>query len=272
MENLDAQQFEVLFYIVIGLIGLIVVALILYLVFAARRAQARLTRPSPIDDLVIRPEQRVVGQILSLVRTAPGASLQVEIGGRQYRNLTEVQDADTKRQIVAAAMELIQFTGVLSQEALSLAPLEKTETWREDLREDSDAELERARGVVTAEESRPPASPEVEQEFLDMLAEIQPPADLEKPSMAGAVKHAMAPKPLEQPEPRTFVDEIEEIVQRRLQLVPALAGRGLHVRAGSAGKVFFAFEGRQYESIEEIPNTTARKLVQDAIKEWDETA
>jgi 1,4-alpha-glucan branching enzyme len=35
--------------------------------------------------------------------------------------------------------------------------------------------------------------------------------------------------------------------------------------------VFFTFDGVRYDNVEDIPNTTARQLVQDAIKEWEET-
>jgi hypothetical protein len=68
------------------------------------------------------------------------------------------------------------------------------------------------------------------------------------------------------------VDEIEEIVQRRIHTMPALHGRDLHVRLGAGGSVRFAFEGVEYERLEEIPNMTAQQLVQDAIAEWDERA
>jgi hypothetical protein len=59
-------------------------------------------------------------------------------------------------------------------------------------------------------------------------------------------------------------------VQRKLRTVPALVGRDLHVRPGDGGSVCFAFEGSEYESLEEIPNLTAQQIVRDAIAEWDE--
>jgi hypothetical protein len=54
-------------------------------------------------------------------------------------------------------------------------------------------------------------------------------------------------------------------------LVPALVGRGMHVQSGPSGQVIFVFEGQEYENLEDVPNLTARQLIQDAIREWDET-
>jgi hypothetical protein len=88
--------------------------------------------------------------------------------------------------------------------------------------------------------------------------------------LASAIQHRLT-KPVDLERPRTFVDEIEAIVQRRLKLIPALQGRGLHVSAGPSGKVLFLFEGQEYASLEDIPNLTARDLVKDSIREWDET-
>jgi hypothetical protein len=94
---------------------------------------------------------------------------------------------------------------------------------------------------------------------------------LEKPSIIGAVKQRMAPKQLEPEGIRTFVDDIDDIVRRRVQLVPALLGRDLHVRLGPGDSVRFAFEGKEYEDLDQVPNMTARQLIKDAIQEWEET-
>ncbi|NIV33158.1 MAG: hypothetical protein GWN58_28035 [Anaerolineae bacterium] len=114
---------------------------------------------------------------------------------------------------------------------------------------------------------------EVEEQFLSLLTELgQAPARPEKPSVASALRQRRLPKLPQEEGSRSFVDEIEEIVQRRIHTMPALHGRDLHVRLGAGGSVRFAFEGVEYERLEEIPNLTAQQLVQDAIAEWDERA
>jgi hypothetical protein len=279
MTDLSQEQLEQLFYLFLGLVFVTAAVLVVYVALASRRAKADRPRGKPEDEAVIRPEQLVVGRVLSLVRDEPGAALQVEVGGEKYASLTEVQDPRLRRQIMAAAMELIQFTGVLAQKDLSPAPISRTETWREDLRQESQTELESARDpadsapdALNAEQSSVARPAEVEEQFLGLLAEMgQSQAQPEKPTVIDAVGERLAPKPQEPDRPRSFIDEIEEIVQRRIPLIPALVGRGLHVQSGPGGEVLFVFEGQEYENLEEVPNLTARQLIQDAIREWDET-
>lgn len=279
MTDLSQEQLEQLFYLFLGLVFVTAAVLVVYVALASRRAKADRSRGRADDELAIRPEYLVVGQVLSLVRDAPGAALQVEVDGVKYSSLAEIKDPQLRRQIMAGAMELIQFTGVLAQKDLSPAPISRTETWREDLRQGSQTELESARRATggasdaPAPERHSVARPgEAEEQFLDLLADMgQSQVQPEKPTVIGAVQQRLAPKPQEPDRPRSFIDEIEEIIQRRIPLMPALVGRGLHVQSGPGGEVLFVFEGKTYENLENLPNLTARELVQDAIREWDET-
>lgn len=279
MTDLDQQQLEQLTYLFLGLVFVTAAVLVVYVALASRRPKPDRRSEQSGDEVVIRPEHMVVGQVLALIRDEPGAALQVEAGGAKYSSLAEVKDPLIRRQIMAAAMELIQFTGVLAQKDLSPAPISRTETWREDLRQDSRTELESALGpagsVPDAPDAEQPSGARragVEEGFLNNLAEMgQSQAQPERPTVVGAVRQRLTPKPPELEQPRTFVDEIEEIIQRRIPLVPALVGRGLHVQSGPGGTVTFVFGGQEYQKLDEIPNLTARQLIQDAIREWDET-
>lgn len=275
MENLDLQKLELLFYGLLGLIMVTLATLAIYVVVANRRERAKLARQYEEARLAPRPTLEVTGRILSLVRDHPGGPLQVEIRGTRYRSMAEIKDSQARRQLVAAAMELIQFTGVLGEEVTGPAPIEKTHRWREDLREGSQSELKRIYAPSPAETppQTVPSPNETEDQLLAETTEMgQPLPPPEKPSLIGAIRRRMAPKALEAEKPRAFVDEIEEIVQRRIQLIPALAGRELHVRSSSEGTVYFTFEGKEYETLDQLPNLTARQLIRDAIQEWEETA
>jgi hypothetical protein len=273
MEALSPQQLELLIYLFVGLTLLTLAALLTYVVVAMRRRQRRLgILPPDAEDLGIRPSFLTVGEVLALVRDRAGEPLQVRIKDAKYKSLAEVQDPRIRRQIVDAAMELIHFTGVLGGGEVALAPVEKTGTWREDLRQDSDAELEHARRASDGSSQLSPAPEEVEKRFLSLLNQMgQAPAQPEKPDLVSSVQRALKPKAGDSGAARTFVDDIDEIVQRRIGLVPALVGRGLHIRSDPSGKVLFTFEGLEYQSVEDISNLTARQVVKDAIQEWDET-
>ncbi|MGD8623278.1 MAG: hypothetical protein PVF47_06905 [Anaerolineae bacterium] len=280
METLDLLQLEVIFYVLLGLIGLILISLIVYVVLANRRERDRLMQAYEADRLSPRSATKVTGQILALFREVPGAPLQVEIDGERYSRLSEIQDPRLKRQVVESAMELIQFTGVLGAEVDGPAPEEKTYSWREDLREESRSELQRIHGPEVQPAPRPtspssaslPSTPEtVEERFLDLLSEMgQASTGVERPTLASALQQRWSSTTGESDQPQSFVDEIEKIVQRRIQLIPALSRRELHVRPSPEGTVSFVFEGQKYNSVDEIPNLTARQVIRDSIQEWDD--
>jgi hypothetical protein len=275
MDNLDLQQLQTLFYILLGLIVLLLVVLTIYVVIANRRQRTQLEKTVEEAKLAPRQIQQITGQILSLIRDDVGGAIHIEIAGAEYYSMEEVDDPNLKRQVVAAAMELIQFTGVLAAGATEPAPIDGVHRWREDMRGDSSDELVRLQGPVedqTEEPRTPAASGEVEEQFLNLLTEMgQAPQPPEKPGLVSSIQHAWTPKQGESNGPRTFVDEIEAIIQRRIQLIPALADCDIHVQPGPGGSVRFVFEGHEYKNLDEVPNMTARTLIQDSIREWDET-
>lgn len=273
MEALDLQQLEWLFFALLGLVALIFAVLISYVVIANRRQRDRMVAAYEADKLAPRPALKVTGQILSLVRNEVGGPLEVEIGGSTYTSLADIEDPQLRRQVVSTALELIQFTGALEQ-AIAPEPPGEPGSWREDLRESSQEELERIYTNTAGNGSGSAAAPaEVEEQFLSLLSEMgQPPAKPEKPSMTRALRQRRLPKLPEEAASPSFVDEIEGIVQRRINTTPALHARDLHVRLGAGGSVRFVFEGVEYKSLKEIPNLTAQQLVREAIAEWDERA
>lgn len=275
MESLDLQQLEGLLLALVIIVFLIVIGLILYVVIANRRQRARIEQARDAEKLAPRPERQVTGQVLALVRDEPGGALQVEVDGVRYRRLTDIEDPQVRRQVVGAAVGLIRFTGAVGEDVGKPSSLERTETWREDLRKDSREDLARIRTVPVEKEAPPqpvPAPDKVEEEFLNLLTEMgQAPPPLERPGIVSSLQQRMTPKPVELERPRTFVDDIDDIVQRRVQLIPALMSRDLGVQLGPGDSVRFVFDGRAYENLEDVPNMTARQLIKDAIQEWEET-
>ncbi|HFD38954.1 MAG TPA: hypothetical protein ENJ31_03775 [Anaerolineae bacterium] len=281
MENLDLRLLQFLIFALIGAVVLILIILAIYVIIANRRERERLekTYEEAIEEakLAPRPALQVKGQVLALVREEEGAPIQVEIAGDKYKNMAEVRDPNLKRQIIGAAMELIQFTGVLTAGAESPPPPPaRADTWREDMRRDSQSQLQRIQAQPapgsSPTPSAPPAPQDVEEQFLSLLSEMgQTPSSPEKPTLVKSLQRRLTPKLPDSSRPRTFVDDIEDILQRRILMVPVMIGRDLHVRPGSDGSVRFVFEGREYENLDDVPNLTARQLIKDAIQEWDET-
>lgn len=275
MAGLDLDQLELIFYVLLGVIGFTLTVLIVYVVVSNARERAKLAQAYELDSLAPRPALRVAGQVLALIREEAGQPLQVEIQGKRYRRLSDIEDQQVKRQVIESAMELIQFTGVLGGGELAPAPLEKTYRWREDIREGSQAELSHIRESVPDDQEKQGQvedRSDVEEQFLSLLAAMgQSPGAGEKPSLANAIQARRSSKGGGLGPPRSFVEDIEVIVQRRIQLIPALAQRQLHVEPGPGGEVRFIFEGQAFERLDDIPNHTARDVIRDAIQEWDET-
>ena len=67
------------------------------------------------------------------------------------------------------------------------------------------------------------------------------------------------------------IHDIDAIIQRRVQMIPVMVGRDLHVRLGPGDSVRFVFEGSEYDSLDHVPNMTAQQLIRDSIQEWEDT-
>jgi membrane protein implicated in regulation of membrane protease activity len=277
MENLELQQLEGLLFSLIVVIFLILIALIVYIVMANRRQRAKLSLATEAERLAPHPARQLAGQILALVRDEPGGELQVEVAGDRYRYLSEIEDPQIRRQVIGAALELIRFTGVVGETVSTPAPIAETQSWREELRQDSKDELDRIHAIPVhpEDQSQPLSSPapeDLEEQFLSLLTEMgQTSPSPERPTIVSSLQQRRMPKPAELERSPYFVVEIDAIIQRRVQMIPALVGRDLHVRLGPGDSVRFVFEGREYESLDSLPNMTAQQLIRDSIQEWEDT-
>lgn len=275
MEALDLQQLGLLFYLLLGLVFAVLTILVVYVVIANRRQRTKLAEAYEEDRLSPRPALRITGQILSLVRDQMGEPVKVEIAGVKYRNLAEIEDSVLRRQVVDATLELIQFTGVLGQDAAVPGHLAETNHWREGIRERSKVELKQIRAgssVASAQGPLPSPDKAMEERFLSLLEDMGHARQAQdRPTVASSIQQRLTARSAGSDQPRSVVDDIEDIVQRRIRLIPALVGRDLHVRLDRVGSVCFAFQGKEYRNLEEVPNLTARQLIRDAIQEWEET-
>jgi hypothetical protein len=284
MQAIKLGQLELLMFLFVGLTLLVLLGLVIYITTAQRRTRQAALRPKsqPAQEKAmpseIDPNPSLTGihPALSLFRDPKGGSIRVEIDGGVYSTMADVADPDLKRKIVSLAMDLIQFVGVLKAQPSSLAPMDKTATWREDLRAGSQAAKAQAQSTLAAD-SRPTmapgAAPELEERFLAYLAEMgQSPQSVQKPSMIRSIQQSLQPKPNLSEGAHGFVQDIEEIVQGQLRANPALVPGGLHVQTGLDKRVAFVFEGQEYASVDEIPNRTAQEVIRNAIREWEDRA
>ncbi len=73
--------------------------------------------------------------------------------------------------------------------------------------------------------------------------------------------------------PHTFVDVINQIVQRRLANLPAadpLHARSVRLRSHPSGAVEFLIDGHSYRQLNDIADPAARLFIRAAIEEWQQ--
>lgn len=84
---------------------------------------------------------------------------------------------------------------------------------------------------------------------------------------------ALGQTPAEPPAagPRSIADQIEDLLQERLARLPDFRGRVIHVRPSTQGGVQIVVDDRQYEGIGEVGDPGVRALLEDIVREWEET-
>lgn len=281
MQAIKLGQLELLMFLFIGLTLLVLLGLAIYISSAQRRKRQAALQPRPqpaqapkSDAETPLPSSYTGAQpSLSLFHDPQGGSIRVEIEGVVYSTMADVADPDLKRKIIGLTMELIQFVGVLKAQPPSLVSMDKTQTWREDLRSGSQAaraQAESTRTVFAQASPEPRVAPDVEERFLaDLAAGGQGQPAVQKPSMMRSIQHSLRPKSIASEGAQGFVQDIEEIVQGRVRETPGLFPGGLHVQTGLDKRVVFVFDGQEYASVDEIPSQMAQDVIHTAIREWE---
>jgi hypothetical protein len=252
ITQMDINQLRLLLYLLLGLLAALVVGLAYYLSRTSRRGQPARTELSAGQfDLDLSQTVSADKPALQLVRDPTTGRFAVELQGQRYQRLSEIEEPGLRRQVMLAAAEMVDFTGVLGEGEPRLLPAEEAIYWREDLR----------RAAAASETAS----------FLEKVAREADQPEIAPVTLMGALQRRLRGEGVEPTEILSLAEEIDAIVQRRLGLTRGLEGRTLHLRQGEGDRIVFEFDGAEYSSAEDIPNHTARLLVQDAIREWEET-
>jgi hypothetical protein len=67
----------------------------------------------------------------------------------------------------------------------------------------------------------------------------------------------------------SVVDEVNDILQRKLHGSP-MAGKGIHLMENHNKEIRFWVGLESYNDVSEIPDPDVRKLINDAVKEWEQ--
>jgi len=210
-------------------------------------------------------------EMMRVLRDEDTGAIVVEVEGRQYRQLVEIQDGRIGNQVLEAIANLIKFTGGIVRgqwAAASVTPVVPTR------------EMPHQPQVV--EPASPPRSVAVEsplsdeeEAFLQRLREGdlqvgQTPAREARPSITGFLRRRRPQAAAEEAEAGgTFIDEIEAILQRIISTAPTPLGEEVHVRTGPDGGLQIQVGGRYFSRSDEVPDPAIRGLIKAAVKEWE---
>lgn len=201
-------------------------------------------------------------EVMRVLRVPPMGALVVQIGDRRLTTISQVTDDKSRRRLLAAIGELIDFAGGYQTlaEAGVAPPLPQVESVSPHL--DIEEEL-------TAEQAA----------FLDELQrEMRGGAPLEPSAGSQTGSVPLDEVPLTSPAPElqgsagagmSFVAEIDGILQKHVSRNPALAQRSIHLRQSPGESLQIVVDKRVYSHPNEIEDNEVKQVLKRALKEWE---
>ncbi|MCR4407299.1 MAG: hypothetical protein NUW24_10315 [Anaerolineae bacterium] len=214
------------------------------------------------DEMPARP-----GEVMRVLRDESSGALVVEVEGQRYRRLTEIRDGRVGRRVLWAIADLLRFA-----EEVPLETVARTMSAAATPSPAPQPEVAPIAPPTPASEVSVKAPPEVEEEFLRRLKEGELAAEEREPSKpaGGGFRRRKAAKPSSKPAaPRTFVDEIEDILQEFIRESVVPVDKPAHVHTGPDGALEIDVDGRIYERPDDVPDPIVRGLIKAAVEEWE---
>lgn len=200
-------------------------------------------------------------EVMRVLRVPPLGKLVVEVNGKRYEMLNEVDDAPGKRRLLAAVGELITFAdGYNSLVDAGVAPPIVTEA--------------PATPPVTAEEESLKAE---QARFLEELEKQRDALKLKAGVSTEPAVVSLPPEKTEPPPPRpktssrqsaSVASQIDTILQSLKAEDPKLAERPIRLRQNPAGGLHIEVDGQVYKEPSEIEDGDVRKLIRRAVQIW----
>jgi hypothetical protein len=174
--------------------------------------------------------------LLRVSRTKKG-ELAIFVRGQRYRHLQRITDPEVGREAIEALKAVLAFA----------------EGWLPSIRRQA---------------SGTPPAPDVDQAtFLKQLHNTSPLIQDEKPIGLRGLLPKQAPSTMLQP--LTFVSEIDDLVQQRLQERSELAQHCIRLFADDVVGLSIQVDGQIFDAVDDISDPQIRALIQDAVCEWE---
>lgn len=215
----------------------------------------------PEDYMPARP-----GEVMRVLRDKTSGALVIEVEGKRYRRLAEIRDGRIGRRVLWAIADLLRFAEEVPLENVARTSPAATPA------STPATTPEAATAAAPAPATKPQAPPEVEEAFLRRLQEgelTEEKKEPAKPTGFGLLRRKAAKPSPEPAEPRTFVDEIEDILQEFIRESVVPVEKSAHVHTGPDGTLQIEVDGRTYERPDDVPDPIIRGLIKAAVDEWE---
>ena len=175
---------------------------------------------------------------IDLLRVSRGADgkLTIFVQGKPHRHLREITESQVGRETVEAIKAVLTFA----------------EGW-----------------LPSIHQPPPPPPPESNippESFLRQLRYAPPPPSTKPPGLLAPLQSRIPSNMLD---PLPLVDEIDEIVQRRLQEHPELEKRHVRLTTNPSGGLRIYVGQQAFDAVSDITDPQIKALIQDAIHEWE---
>jgi hypothetical protein len=192
---------------------------------------------------------------MRVIRDERTGQVLVEVEGRRYAHLREIEDAQVGRRVLWAIADLLRFTGGMA----------------------ANPQAVRSAAQQAAQNERVPAQPAQGTAAAQELFQTTPlPAGpststtASRYSLVGFFRRGLeAPPTTPVPEPSSFIGEIEVILQENIRRLPAPLPYEVHVTTGPDDRLQIRVGKEVYSNPDEVPDPKARELIRGAVEEWE---
>lgn len=200
------------------------------------------------------------GEVMRVVRNEQTGRIAVEVKGQRYEHIREIADAEIGRRVLWAIADLLRFTEGMAANPQAIRSAAQRAAKAEDKQPHAVASTTAQPGLPESQPpttapmlSQPDQSPSAR---YDMLAFFR----------RGLGPSTPGPSTAEQ---RSFVDEIEAILQDSIQQYTVPPPSEVHVRTGPEGQLQVEVGQEVYGSVDDIPDPIVQGLIRAAVAEWE---
>ena len=206
-------------------------------------------------------------EVLRVWRDISDGTLILEVNGRRFSSMPDLRSAELERRFMNVVKELVALIKAGQGAAPKAQPSSQPQP-------QSSPRQPKPRPVaastsVEADEAAAQTPRKLSTEEMPSMA----PSDMFR-QMGQLALGRKQESPEEEPvvvESLSIPEQIDALLQQRLQTLPEFVGREIEVQPSLGGLVIIKVDGKFYEGVGEVADDDVRALLQDVVREWEES-